>query len=231
MADIEVGSNGPYEVHGLPVSRARIMRGAAGDALAWDVTGRVDTDGEATADGTYWLCRCGQSANKPFCDGSHRRVGFDGTETASTQPYREQARVLKTSGEEVVRDVVALCEHAEFCMRAGTDIWHMRLSTDPAVLAEMNGMVAQCPSGRLTHAPDAEAPDVEPDLPVEVLVVDDGPYLVTGRASVTRSDGVEVEARNRMTFCRCGASRNKPFCDGSHATVGFSDHGAAPTDA
>jgi CDGSH-type Zn-finger protein len=40
---------------------------------------------------------------------------------------------------------------------------------------------------------------------------------------VIGADGFAYEVRNRVTLCRCGASRNKPFCDGSHASIGFSD--------
>ena len=50
-----------------------------------------------------------------------------------------------------------------------------------------------------------------------------GPLWVRGGIPVVGADGVTYEIRNRVTLCRCGASSNKPFCDGSHASTGFSD--------
>ncbi|MFE2733740.1 CDGSH iron-sulfur domain-containing protein [Streptomyces sp. NPDC059349] len=44
-----------------------------------------------------------------------------------------------------------------------------------------------------------------------------------GGIPVTAADGTPYEVRNRVTLCRCGASRNKPFCDGTHASIGFKD--------
>jgi CDGSH-type Zn-finger protein len=46
-----------------------------------------------------------------------------------------------------------------------------------------------------------------------------------GGVQVLGADGFNYEVRNRMTLCRCGASQNKPFCDGTHASIGFSDEG------
>ena len=69
------------------------------------------------------------------------------------------------------------------------------------------------------------ASPVEPELAPEVGVVDDGPLFVTGRVPVTLADGTAYEVRARMTLCRCGGSKNKPFCDGTHAELGFTDHG------
>ena len=48
-------------------------------------------------------------------------------------------------------------------------------------------------------------------------------HLVVGGAQLTAGDGTAYEVRNRMTLCRCGASANKPFCDGTHTEVGFAD--------
>jgi CDGSH-type Zn-finger protein len=226
MADIEVTKNGPYAVRGLELIRLRLQPADESQSQDWVERAAIDTTGEADPDGTYWLCRCGHSENKPFCDGHHKKVGFDGTETAATGTHRERAEVMEGEGV-VVRDVRPLCAHATFCVADGSDVWKMVKSDDPAVLEAMSGMVDRCPSGALTRAATPEATtDVEPRLPLRVAVTDDGPLVVTGGAQVELADGTCYEVRNRMALCRCGASKNKPFCDGSHA-----DPGVAFTDS
>ncbi|MEO8107371.1 MAG: CDGSH iron-sulfur domain-containing protein, partial [Actinomycetes bacterium] len=91
---------------------------------------------------------------------------------------------------------------------------------DAAGQTQLAAMAAHCPSGALTLT--LEGADVEPTLPAQIFLVPDGPLLVTGGATIDRSDGVVLESRNRVTLCRCGASENKPLCDGSHAKVEFS---------
>jgi CDGSH-type Zn-finger protein len=81
---IVVLPDGPYIVYGgVPLRRKRKIISAENNALTWK-TG----DALATED-TYALCRCGHSNAKPFCDGTHARIGFDGTETADVRPYEE----------------------------------------------------------------------------------------------------------------------------------------------
>ncbi|TLY82659.1 MAG: CDGSH iron-sulfur domain-containing protein, partial [Gammaproteobacteria bacterium] len=87
--------------------------------------------------------------------------------------------------------------------------------------------VGHCPSGRLAALERATDKPVEPPLPVSIGLIEDpaegvsGPVWVRGGVPVTAADGFKYEVRNRITLCRCGASKNKPFCDGSHVTVGF----------
>jgi hypothetical protein len=80
-------------------------------------------------------------------------------------------------------------------------------------------MIERCPSGALTYAVDGE--QIEPDLPPQIAVIPDGPLWVSGGIAVERADGSALEARNRVTLCRCGQSATKPLCDGSHQQVGF----------
>ena len=90
---------------------------------------------------------------------------------------------------------------------------------DSRLRAEAMAMIERCPSGALTYAVDGET--IEPDLPVAVAVIPDGPLWVSGGLDVTRSNGIALETRNRVTLCRCGQSGTKPLCDGSHKEAGF----------
>ena len=219
---ITVTADGPYAVTGsVPLSVQVIVPNAEGESVEWR-QGKVF---DAPAD--YDLCRCGRSGTKPFCDSSHLRSGFDGTETASRDPYRDQAE--REDGPEVVlTDAEALCAYARFC-DVGGSIWRLvqRSEEDATSLAVQEG--SRCPSGRLVVWDRAAREPFEPDLEPSIGLVEDpatgvsGPLWVRGGITIVSSDGVEYESRNRVTLCRCGRSNNKPFCDGTHAAIGFED--------
>ena len=110
--------------------------------------------------------------------------------------------------------------HAGFCGNRVSNVWKMAGTTDDTVVrAQVMAMIERCPSGALTFEVDGEV--IEPDLPVGIAVMLDGPLWVTGGIPIERADGEPMETRNRVTLCRCGASANKPLCDGSHKDVGF----------
>ena len=94
-------------------------------------------------------------------------------------------------------------------------------TADTQVRAQVIAMIERCPSGALTYEIESEGGVIEPDLPEEIAVTDNGPLWVTGGIPIERADGQPVETRNRVTLCRCGHSKNKPFCDGTHIDVGF----------
>ena len=221
---ITITRNGPYAVSGgVPLLRETIGANAAGESIEW-----VGGDAIAAPAANYALCRCGHSANKPFCDGSHARVGFDGTETASRQPYLAQAQALE-GPTEALTDAEPLCAFARFCDREGSVWRRVSEARSGHELQSFNRQVGQCPSGRLV-AWDAEARRaIEPELTPSIAVTQDpqqgvsGPLWVRGGLEVVGADGTAYEARNRVTLCRCGQSNNKPFCDGTHASVGFKD--------
>jgi CDGSH-type Zn-finger protein len=207
-------ANGPLRVSGeIPLYRRRSIATDAGEPIAWATPARLETGPR------YALCRCGGSANKPFCDGTHNGIGFEGAD-AATGTYDERAKVL--GGTQItVRDDRSICTHAGFCGTRVTNVWKSVGGTDDtAVRAQVIAMIERCPSGALTYRVDD---DVEPLLPQAISVIADGPLWVTGGVPVARADGTALETRNRVTLCRCGTSGNKPLCDGSHAKAGFHD--------
>ncbi len=213
---ITAAPNGPLIVSGgLPLYRRRAVESEHGEPLTWETTERL-SGGER-----YALCRCGQSARKPFCDGTHARVGFEADDRAAGT-YDERSNVLGGSGI-TVRDDRSICVHAGFCGTRITNVWKSVPDTaESTVRLQVIGMVEKCPSGALTYRFDGD--DVEALLPTAISVTDDGPVWVTGGVPVATADGTELEVRNRVTLCRCGASANKPLCDGSHKAAGFVDH-------
>lgn len=220
---ISVSTNGPYLVSGgVPLARQVIVTDAAKESVEWRAGERLE------ARDTYALCRCGASATKPFCDGSHKRIGFDGTETADRRPYRQQAKSI--SGPVLVlTDVRKLCAFGRFCDAQG-GVWrqveHSDESGARALVVHESGL---CPSGRLVARERTTDAAIEPAFEPSIGLVDDplqgvaGPLWLRGGIPVIAGDGFAYEVRNRVTLCRCGASQNKPFCDGTHASIGFRD--------
>ena len=210
--------NGPFLVRGgVPLVRKHPVESEHGEPLTWQ-TGEPFETREPFA-----LCRCGGSSNKPFCDGTHAQIGFEDEGPAPSGTYEERSKTL--GGTQItVRDDRSICTHAGFCGNRVTNIWEQVSDTDDSLvrLAVINE-VEKCPSGALTYRFDGDERDTEPDYPVEVGVVDDGPLWVTGSVPVTAADDEPLEVRARVTLCRCGASSNKPLCDGSHTDVGFAD--------
>ncbi len=214
---ISAAPNGPLVVRGgVPLYRRRAVHSEHGEPLAWETTQPVPA-GER-----YALCRCGRSDSKPFCDGSHGPAGFVAEDSASGT-YAERSNELGGTGL-TVRDDRSICVHAGFCGTRVANIWGQVPETaESTVRVQVISMVEKCPSGALTFRFDADGDDVEPLLATAIAITDDGPLWVTGGIPVTRSDGTELETRNRVTLCRCGASANKPLCDGNHKKVGFQD--------
>jgi CDGSH-type Zn-finger protein len=220
---VVVTKDGPYMVSGsVPLAKQTIGSDAAGDSQEWRA-------GEALpAQASYALCRCGHSKNKPYCDGTHAKVRFDGTETASREPYLKQAQL--TEGPSLsLTDAEALCAFARFCDPNG-QVWNQVEQTDdPRVSKMFVRQVNNCPSGRLVAWDRATGKPVEHTLPVSIGIIEDpvekvsGPLWLRGGIPLVAADGTVYEVRNRVTVCRCGASKNKPFCDGSHAAVKFHD--------
>jgi CDGSH-type Zn-finger protein len=219
---ITVSENGPYLVTGsVPMARQVIVADDAGNSMEW----RQEVEFETKA--SCALCRCGQSANKPYCDGSHVRVGFDGTETASREPYLKQA-VEQDGPTLILTDAQPLCAFARFCDVAG-QVWNLVEQEGPEAAELTAREAALCPSGRLVVWDRQTKEPQEPDLEPSIGIVEDpdqgvaGPLWVRGGIPVVAADGETYEVRNRVTLCRCGASGNKPFCDASHASIGFTD--------
>jgi CDGSH-type Zn-finger protein len=220
---IKVTENGPYIVSGeVPLTIESISVDAEGNPEKWETCKEYPSQPQSA------LCRCGQSKNKPYCDGAHLKSKFNGTETASREPYLNQAE--KTNGPTLeLTDAPKLCAVARFCHRAG-GTWNLTEQSDhPGARKIAIEEAGNCPSGRLVARDKTTGKDIEPELEKSVCLVEDpqkgvsGPLWVRGGLSVQSADGQEYETRNRVTLCRCGKSRNKPFCDGNHISIGFRD--------
>jgi CDGSH-type Zn-finger protein len=216
---IKINDNGPYLVEGgVPLTRRTPAKSIYGEPLEWDPVG-AEVEETPVAE-PYELCRCGQSANKPYCDKSHTQQGFDCELTADRGPTAGRRRVFQGTGVTMTDDA-SLCADAGFCGTRYIKVWKMIKRTDnPEVRARLLRMVAHCPSGRLVASLGDDGP-LEPEYVPSIAAVENGPLWVRGGIPIEAPDGFVYEVRNRVTLCRCGQSKNKPFCDGSHSRTGF----------
>ena len=162
------------------------------------------------------LCRCGESANKPYCDGSHKRNGFSGT--------RESERSLRASrayrGEQItIHDNRTICAHAAYCVDDLKSVFQSDarpwINPDGASTEEVIALVRRCPSGALSYELNGQKYD-NFDHTEHIAISAGGPYTVCGGIHLETTDELQPPSPEHYTLCRCGASKNKPYCDGSH---------------
>ncbi|MDQ2814303.1 MAG: CDGSH iron-sulfur domain-containing protein, partial [Actinomycetota bacterium] len=184
------------------------------------------------------LCRCGGSALKPFCDGTHAQNGF----TEIKDPHRVPDQRDTYEGQQVtVFDNRGICQHSGLCTDRLAAVF--RTSSEPFVapsggrMDEIVRAVRDCPSGALGLAFDGEEArrlaDWHGRREAAIEVTQDGPYRVTGGVPLADSTGADVPraagaSAEHYALCRCGHSQNKPFCSGMHWYVGFRDPVRAP---
>jgi CDGSH-type Zn-finger protein len=201
---IECAENGPYIVKGC-----ERLTNAAGEAIA---TKKVMA-----------LCRCGASANKPFCDGTHAKKGFSGERVSDGANDRRDSYVGTTI---TIHDNRAACAHAGVCTDRLAGVWRMGqepwIDPDGAPAEAIIEVIRACPSGALSYSIDGEEAAAPQESPA-IRVSKDGPYHVTGGVELAGAPWGEGVSHGHYALCRCGASKNKPFCDGSHWHVGFKD--------
>ncbi|SHO64918.1 CDGSH iron-sulfur domain-containing protein [Algoriphagus zhangzhouensis] len=221
----EIILNGPIKVYGgTPVVQQFIMPDEKGTSVAYQ-------EGETyEVKNIVSLCRCGLSKNKPFCDASHKTIDpeeIDLTETATFQPELKTAEFIE-GPERTLSDDEKFCAYARFC-DAGQRIWNqVQLEGEENKKLTLE-MAHHCPGGRLivwdneTQQPieSVEAPSIS--LIEDLIIRCSGPIVLRGGIPVKSSNGEFYEVRNRQALCRCGQSGNKPFCDGTHASMKFHD--------
>ena len=204
---IECKSDGPYLAKNLDD-----LRGTRGD--------RLETQ-PVTA-----LCRCGGSANKPFCDGTHRKNGFSGTKLADRGTDKLESYRAKGI---TVHDNRSICAHAGRCTDGLAAVFKYKsepwIDPEAGAALQIIETVRRCPSGALSYTLHGAEAGAGLQQPPSITVTKDGPYEVTGGVALLGQVWAQGASTERYTLCRCGGSRNKPFCDGTHWSIGFKDEG------
>ncbi len=201
---IEIMEDGPLIVTGL-----KNFQNSSGENLA--------------AKDKIALCRCGESANKPYCDGSHNAAGFSGNREINKPLAKE--RVYE--GKEIsVHDNRVICCHAAECVKQLPSVFRLEerpwIDPDQAGVEEIISVINKCPSGALSYSID-ETHHRDQNRDSAIQIAENGPYDVRGNVILKVEAELQPPSKEHYSLCRCGASKNKPFCDGAHRDIDFSD--------
>ena len=125
-----------------------------------------------------------------------------------------------------VRFEARRCIHAAKCVGHLPGVFNVDkrpwIDARGASVDEIVRVVEMCPSGALTYErSDGGPPEAIPDGPPRVATAADGPLYVRGAIEVVDHEGRAITVGPRVALCRCGASKNKPYCDNSHVEAGF----------
>jgi CDGSH-type Zn-finger protein len=194
------------------------------------------------------LCRCGASKNKPFCDGTHGTIGFS-SENKAVQTATSNSSAADTSSDDskkdknlikdkrksyvgnkiTIHDNRKICSHAAECVNSLPSVFRLNsrpwIDPDAAKVQEIADTIRKCPSGALSYSIDGIEYSDQNDMNPMVTVSKDGPYVITGGVELI-GDNIQFgdrASKEHYTLCRCGASQNKPFCDGMHRSISFRD--------
>ena len=169
------------------------------------------------------LCRCGGSNIKPYCDGTHARNGF----CSAKLPSRTPDRADRYEGKEItVLDNRGTCCHFGNCTDHLPQVFHHEgdpfVSPDGADPQAIETIVRACPSGALGFIKGGVPYQGEEREP-EIYVAHNASYYVRGGIELEGEPMNRGALREHYALCRCGQSKNKPFCDGTHWYAHFTD--------
>ncbi len=116
----------------------------------------------------------------------------------------------------------AKCIHSKKCFHALPAVFNPEnrpwIQLEGTSSDDITAQVKRCPSGALSIEGDQEKSAAEP---VTLSVTKGGPLLLNGAVVITTPDGEHIQKEGMTALCRCGASANKPYCDGSHSKIKF----------
>jgi len=192
----------------------------------------TDPDGaEIETKAVAALCRCGASKNKPFCDGSHNEIGFESAPDRSRLrntpiDYQGVAEGVAEGVAVTISYTPVLCTHAAQCQARAAAVFNPKakpwIQPGNGALTEILDVIAACPSGALRISVGDTPQQHMTTGDVGIQVQKNGPYHVSNVALEAEFNGVGA-SRTKFSLCRCGLSKNKPFCDGSHHDAAWTD--------
>jgi CDGSH-type Zn-finger protein/ferredoxin len=167
------------------------------------------------------LCRCGASANKPFCDGAH--AGCDYSDENHCQ--NDELKDFQAPGV-TVHFNRSICSGAAACVRNLPDVFKSDgedwIQPGNASVEDVIETVRRCPSGALTFTLDGKT-EMKQESGISVRIVPNGPYEIKGPVEFDAPRWSRNASKTNFALCRCGMSKNAPFCDYTHGEEGWDD--------
>jgi len=163
-----------------------------------------------------FLCRCGGSKNKPFCDGTHTKNGFKGDKDPDRVPDKRD----NYKGTEItIHDNRGLCAHSGRCTDSLKKVFKLNeepwIDPDAETKEKIIETIKTCPSGALSYSL-SEVEYRERGGETGIVYAPNGPYVCSGVIELKDTSLPEGATLDHLTLCRCGKSSNKPFCSGAH---------------
>jgi len=180
------------------------------------------SDGEdLKAEGQVALCRCGESRNKPFCDGAHAAAGYsDENKCQNDQVQDFAAPGITVHFNRSICSGAAACVHSlPAVFKSDTADW---IHPAEAPVDEVIATVRKCPSGALTYTVDGRT-EIKKVDEASIRIVKNGPYEIKGPVEIEAPRWSKNASKTNFALCRCGKSGNIPFCDYSHGEQGWID--------
>jgi len=163
-----------------------------------------------------WFCKCGSTKKSPWCDGSHLQASFK----TEKEPNRRIDAYRPYKGDNItILYNTGICCHDGSCTRLLPNVFNPDrkpwILPNEASVEEIIHAIKTCPSGALRYcisSGDCETISCEPT----VRVHQNGPLECIGEIDLQDEQGSCPRCENHYTLCRCGKSKNVPFCDGEH---------------
>ncbi|WP_179343878.1 (4Fe-4S)-binding protein [Winogradskyella ursingii] len=130
-----------------------------------------------------------------------------------------------SNGEVTVVWEAEKCVHSGICVKGLPNVFQPDnrpwIKIEAATNDQLVKQVKACPSGALTSYMNGDKDKPKTNFETRIEVMENGPLVFYGDVKVKHKDGSEESKQKTTAFCRCGASSNKPYCDGAHTNSGF----------
>lgn len=137
-----------------------------------------------------------------------------------------------TNGDITIRWQPEICKHSTICFKGLGEVFNPKrrpwIDMSKADTEKIMNQIKQCPSGALSFTLNKKSqanlplPEIKENVQLTTIeCIQDGPYLIREMITIKKPDGAEETRVGSTALCRCGASKNKPYCDGSHLDINF----------